>query len=74
MPLIKPDLIKALLRDHLGLTDAPDRITLPVYDGRRGNPVIWGRMFFDGLMSLTGDWRAHHFCGKQKCDKQLELV
>ena len=66
MPLIKPDLIKALLRDHLGLTDAPDRITLPVYDGRRGNPVIWGRMFFDGLMSLTGDSGGHTIFAESK--------
>lgn len=55
MPLVTPDLIAALLRDHIGLPDAPDRITLPVCDGRRGNPVIWGRGFFDGLMALTGD-------------------
>ncbi len=55
MPLATPDLIAALLRDHIGLPDPPDRITLPTCDGRRGNPVIWGRGFFDGLMALTGD-------------------
>ena len=54
MPLVTPDLIAALMRDHIGLPDAPDRITLPVCDGRRGNPVIWGAGF-DGLMALTGD-------------------
>ena len=32
-----------------------DRITLPVFDARLGNPVIWGRGFFDELVALTGD-------------------
>ena len=55
MPLVRPELIAALLRDHSSLPDATDRITLPVFDGRRGNPVIWGRGFFDELVALTGD-------------------
>ncbi len=55
MPRVTSDLIATLLRDHAGLTDAPNRITLPIFDGKRGNPVIWGRGFFDRLMALTGD-------------------
>lgn len=55
MPLVRPELIAALLRDHSSLPDATDRITLPVFDGRRGNPVIWGHGFFDELVALTGD-------------------
>ena len=55
MPLVRPELIAVLLRDHSSLADATDRITLPVFDGRRGNPVIWGRGFFDELVALTGD-------------------
>ena len=55
MPLVRPEVIAALLRDHSSLPDATDRITLPVFDGRRGNPVIWGRGFFDELVALTGD-------------------
>ena len=55
MPLVRPELIAVLLRDHSSLPDATDRITLPVFDGRRGNPVIWGRGFFDELVALTGD-------------------
>jgi molybdenum cofactor cytidylyltransferase len=30
-------------------------IVVPVLDGRRGNPVLWGRRYFPELMRVTGD-------------------
>ena len=30
----------------------------PVYEGKRGNPVLVGRRFFDELADLTGDQGA----------------
>ncbi len=30
-------------------------IVLPVFDGQRGNPVLWGQRFFPELLSLAGD-------------------
>ena len=30
-------------------------IVVPVLDGRRGNPVLWGRRYFGELMKVTGD-------------------
>lgn len=30
-------------------------VCAPVYDGRRGNPVLWGRRYFADLAALTGD-------------------
>ena len=30
-------------------------IIVPVHDGQRGNPVLWGRAHFDALRGLTGD-------------------
>ncbi|MBI3444339.1 MAG: nucleotidyltransferase family protein [Magnetospirillum sp.] len=33
----------------------PDRICVPVHQGRRGNPVVLGRTFFPDLLALTGD-------------------
>jgi len=30
-------------------------VIVPVHDGRRGNPVLWGRAFFADLMALSGD-------------------
>jgi molybdenum cofactor cytidylyltransferase len=30
-------------------------IIIPVFDGQRGNPVLWGARFFPDFLSLTGD-------------------
>jgi len=30
-------------------------VVVPVADGRRGNPVLWGRRFFAELARVTGD-------------------
>ncbi len=30
-------------------------ICVPTYDGRRGNPVLWGRTVFNDLRAVTGD-------------------
>jgi molybdenum cofactor cytidylyltransferase len=62
MPLIDAGLI-----DHLIDAFAPDRgnlIVLPVAEGRRGNPVLWSRRFFDELMTLEGDVGARHLIAK----------
>jgi molybdenum cofactor cytidylyltransferase len=58
MPLIDAGLI-----DKLIAAFDPDRgglIAVPVSDGRRGNPVLWSRRFFDELMTLDGDIGARH--------------
>jgi molybdenum cofactor cytidylyltransferase len=34
---------------------APDRICVPVHDGRRGHPVLFGRRFLAELVELAGD-------------------
>ncbi|MFY9958342.1 NTP transferase domain-containing protein [Bradyrhizobium sp.] len=62
MPLISADLI-----DRLVEAFAPDRgnlIVVPVADGRRGNPVLWSRRFFNELMTLDGDIGARHLIAK----------
>ena len=66
MPRVTSNLISTLLRGHVGLTDAPNRITLPVRDGKCGNPVIWGREFFDSLTALTGDAGGRTVFAKNK--------
>ena len=58
MPMISADLIDRLIDAF-----APDRgnlIAVPVSDGRRGNPVLWSRRFFNELMVLDGDVGARH--------------
>jgi molybdenum cofactor cytidylyltransferase len=62
MPMISAPLI-----DHLIEAFAPDRgnlIAVPVSDGRRGNPVLWSRRFFNELMTLDGDIGARHLIAK----------
>ncbi|QWG25318.1 molybdopterin-binding/glycosyltransferase family 2 protein [Bradyrhizobium sediminis] len=62
MPLISADLIDRLIEAF-----APDRgnlIAVPVSDGRRGNPVLWSRRFFNELMTLDGDIGARHLIAK----------
>jgi len=62
MPMISAQLI-----DHLIEAFAPDRgnlIAIPVSDGRRGNPVLWSRRFFNELMTLDGDIGARHLIAK----------
>jgi molybdenum cofactor cytidylyltransferase len=55
MPFIAPELVAEMIRDHSGLGDHETRISFPVHAGRRGNPVLWGRGFFDALGQLGGD-------------------
>lgn len=48
MPRITPELLQAL-------AIAPGDIALPVWAGKRGNPVRFGRQHFARLMTLDGD-------------------
>jgi len=53
--------IDALLLDRLiaAFDPAEDRaIIVPVHQGRRGNPVLWARRFFDEMRTLSGDQGA----------------
>jgi len=62
MPLISAHLIDRLIEAFV-----PDRgslIAVPVSDGRRGNPVLWSRRFFNELMTLDGDIGARHLIAK----------
>ena len=59
--------VDAGLIDRLIEAFAPERgalIVVPVIDGRRGNPVLWSRRFFDELMALEGDVGARHLIAK----------
>jgi molybdenum cofactor cytidylyltransferase len=60
-------LIDARLIDRLIEAFAPERgnlIAVPVSDGRRGNPVLWSRRFFNELMTLDGDTGARHLIAR----------
>lgn len=53
MPFVRSSLCDALIADY-----ASDRVCVPVLEGRRGNPVLWPRTFFDDILRLTGDLGA----------------
>ena len=55
MPLINAKLINQLIDYHFDLPNSNNNITLPEYRGKRGNPVIWGKAFFEELKTLSGD-------------------
>lgn len=48
MPRIEPALLQAL-------ATAPGGVAVPVWQGRRGNPVRWTRAEVPALLALTGD-------------------
>ncbi|HVY20957.1 MAG TPA: molybdopterin-binding/glycosyltransferase family 2 protein [Bauldia sp.] len=41
--------------DRLVEAFRPGSIVVPVFNGQRGNPVVWPRRFFPELMAVTGD-------------------
>ena len=54
------------LIDKLIAAFDPERgalVVVPSIDGRRGNPVVWSRRFFNDLMSIDGDIGARHLIG-----------
>ena len=64
MPLVDAGLIDRLI-DAL----QPDKgalIAVPAAEGRRGNPVLWSRRFFDELMTLEGDVGARHMIARHQ--------
>jgi len=61
MPRITATHLKQLLLSH-----DPDEghvICVPTWRGKRGNPVLWDRRFFDDMASLGGDVGAKHLIG-----------
>jgi molybdenum cofactor cytidylyltransferase len=53
MPWVRPVDLESLVATFLGAGD--DRICVPVFEGRRGNPVLWGASYFTELKRLGGD-------------------
>jgi molybdenum cofactor cytidylyltransferase len=50
MPLVTGELLRTMA-ERAGAAS----IVVPRFEGRRGNPVLWGRNFFPRLEKLTGD-------------------
>ena len=39
-------------------------ICVPTFNGKRGNPVLWGRRYFSEMASVAGDVGARHLIGE----------
>ncbi|MDB2324177.1 nucleotidyltransferase family protein [Alphaproteobacteria bacterium] len=77
MPFVTAHLIAELCHAHdhtendFGLEnpDPRNRITVPFFENRRGNPMIWGANFYPALAKLTGDMG-----GRQILDQHGDAV
>jgi molybdenum cofactor cytidylyltransferase len=56
MPWIPADVVRRLIEAFRA--GGPGAICVPVHDGRRGNPVLWPKRYFDSILALTGDQGA----------------
>ncbi len=52
MPFVQANTVRALVR---AFREDPVPVRVPVHEGRRGNPVLWPRAWFDVLTELDGD-------------------
>ena len=57
MPFITSDMIDTLIKTA---SEHPNHIIVSTHHGKRGNPVLWPRVFFDELCSVQGDIGARH--------------
>jgi len=55
MPVVEDSVLGALMAAFTGR----DAICVPVRQGHRGNPVLWGASYFADMMQLTGDKGAN---------------
>lgn len=58
MPRIKPELLKRMIAAFN--PEAGRSIVVSVFDGKRGNPVLFARQYFNELKSVPGDIGARH--------------
>lgn len=55
MPWIRPGTIRALIAAAGAAEIAADAIVVPVHDGHRGHPVVFGATHLPGLAACSGD-------------------
>jgi molybdenum cofactor cytidylyltransferase len=56
--------IAAALLNELAISASKDRIVVPCFEGKSGNPVLWGRDFFPALQELEGDSGGRQLFGR----------
>ena len=71
MPHVTHEIIDKLISSYNPLEGRS--IVIPTYQGKRGNPVLWDRQFFDAMRRLAGDVGARHLIGEHE-DKVAEIA
>jgi len=69
MPFISSGMIDVLINTS---NKSPDHIIVATHEGKRGNPVLWPRVFFEELKSIRGDTGARHIMSAN-LDRVLEV-
>jgi molybdenum cofactor cytidylyltransferase len=64
MPFIEAGDLKALIAALSA--KGSQAICVPVCDGRRGNPVLWGAAYFPAMTQLSGDAGAKRLIGEHE--------
>lgn len=62
MPLISAELLDRLIAAYNPTEGRA--IVVPTREGKRGNPVLWDRRFFDEMRQVAGDVGARHLIGE----------
>ena len=71
MPLLPSTLLDFLIHAHIGHEEHLRNITIPVFEGQRGNPVLWGKTFFPKLITLTSDRGGRQLLNDHKAAQHL---
>ena len=64
-------MLDALIHTHIGREGHACNITIPAFEGQRGNPVLWGKTFFPKLIALTGDRGGRQLLNDHKAAQHL---
>ena len=71
MPLLPSTLLDSLIQTHIGREGHAFNITIPAFEGQRGNPVLWGKTFFPELITLAGDRGGRQLLNDHKAAQHL---
>ena len=71
MPLLPSALLDSLIHTHIGREGHACNITIPAFEGQRGNPVLWGKTFFPELITLAGDRGGRQLLNDHKAAQHL---
>ena len=71
MPLLPSTLLDSLIHKHIGREGHACNITIPAFEGQRGNPMLWGKTFFPELITLAGDRGGRQLLNDHKAAQHL---